>query len=77
MRIENCDNSTNENPALIYAAIKLIENLAMQGKVSHQVYQSILNDYRGTFELSQSGCYPETSAKCDQFSKGGLIDVRI
>lgn len=63
MHIENYDHSAHEDPALIYAAIKLIENLAQQGKISQQVCQSILNDYRGTFVLSQSECYPNCIIK--------------
>lgn len=63
MHLENCDHNAHKDSVLIYAAIKLIENLAQQGKISSQVYQSILNDYRGTFELSQSECYPSCILK--------------
>lgn len=48
---------SNEEYNTTFAALKLIENLFKQGKITQYVFQNIVNDYRDTIDISQFKCY--------------------
>lgn len=41
----------------IYAALRLIQNLYMQGKIKKHVWKNILNDYKDQVDISVFECY--------------------
>lgn len=47
---------TDDERDKIYAAIKLIEALARQGKLPLHVFQNILNEYKHVVDLNDFKC---------------------
>ena len=48
---------SEEEYNITYAALKLIENLFKQGRIKQHIFKNILDDYKGSIDISAFKCY--------------------
>lgn len=53
-------NISKEEYNKIYAALKFIEYLYIQGKIKKHIYKNIINDYSNVIDVSSFKCYNNT-----------------